>query len=423
MHVIDLSSKMKTRITCRVCNSALEPILDLGDHYVSDFPKPGDMPGSKAPLELCLCRRCHLLQLRHTVDPNDMYRNYWYRSGTNQTMRNALADVANKAETLIHLQEEDTVLDIGCNDGTLLASYRTGGIIKVGIDPSNVAQDARKVADKVMIDFFSADIYAKAMGSKRAKVVTSIAMFYDLEDPNRFVSDIKLVLEFNGLWIIQMSYLPLMLKTNEFGNICHEHLEYYSLQSLEYLLNLHGFEVVDVELNDINGGSLRAYIRNKGADPVVFGDETYRSLASERVKAMGENEIRLGLTDKPIYEGFAMRVERIKQDTVGFISNAVAQGKSVYVYGASTKGNTVLQYFGLDHTLITAAAERNPDKWGRVTVGTNIPIISEADARAAKPDYFLVLPWHFLEEFMAREHDYLHAGGRFIVPFPYFTLI
>ncbi len=352
-----------------------------------------------------------------------MYRNYWYRSGTNQTMRNALADVANKAETLIHLQEADTVLDIGCNDGTLLASYRTGGIIKVGIDPSNVAQDARKVADKVVIDFFSADIYAEVMGSKRAKVVTSIAMFYDLEDPNRFVSDIKHVLEFDGLWIIQMSYLPLMLKTNEFGNICHEHLEYYSLQSLEYLLNLHGFEIVDVELNDINGGSLRAYIRNKGADPVVFGDETYRSLASERVKTMRENEIRLGLTDRPIYEWFAMRVERIKQDTVGFISNAVAQGKNVYVYGASTKGNTVLQYFGLDHTLITAAAERNPDKWGRVTVGTNIPIISEADARAAKPDYFLVLPWHFLEEFMAREHDYLHAGGRFIVPFPYFTLI
>lgn len=414
---------MKPRNTCRVCNSALEPILDLGNHYVSDFPKPNDAASLKAPLELSLCRRCHLLQLRHTVDPNDMYRNYWYRSGTNQTMRNALADIANKAETLVHLQEGDAVLDIGCNDGTLLASYRTGDIIKIGIDPSNVAEIAQKVADKIVIDFFSAEVYAKAMSNKRAKIVTSIAMFYDLEDPNRFVSDIKRVLELDGLWVIQMSYLPLMLKTNEFGNICHEHLEYYSLQSLEYLLNLHGFEVVDVELNDINGGSLRAYIRNRGADPAIYGDEIYRALASERVKTMRENEIRLGLTDKPVYEEFAMRVERIKHDTVDFISNAAAKGKRVYVYGASTKGNTVLQYFGLDHTLITAAAERNPDKWGRVTVGTNIPIVSEADARAAKPDYFLVLPWHFLEEFMAREHDYLYSGGRFIVPFPHFTLI
>ena len=414
---------MKIRNTCRVCNSALETILDLGEHYVSDFPNPDDLPGSKAPLEMALCKRCRLLQLRHTVDPNEMYRNYWYKSGTNQTMRDALADIANKAETLIHLKDGDAVLDIGCNDGTLLASYRTGGIVKVGIDPSNVAELARKIADKLVIDFFTAEAFQREMGEQRAKIITSIAMFYDLEDPNRFVSDIKRALDLDGLWIIQMSYLPLMLKTNEFGNICHEHLEYYSLQSLEYLLNLHGFEIVDVELNDINGGSLRAYIRNRGADIVDFGDATYRAFAADRVQAMRESEIKLGLADKPVYAEFAMRVERIRQDTMQFVQNAVAQGKKVYVYGASTKGNTVLQYFGLDHTLITAAAERNPDKWGRVTVGTKIPIISEAEARSAKPDYFLILPWHFLEEFMAREHDYLYSGGRFIVPFPYFTLI
>jgi SAM-dependent methyltransferase len=417
---------MKTRSTCRVCNSALEPILDLGNHFVSDFPNPTDPPGAKAPLELVLCRRCRLLQLKHTVNPDEMYRNYWYRSGTNQTMRNALANIANTAETLIHLQENEAVLDIGCNDGTLLAAYKTGGAYKVGIDPSNVAESARKIADKLVIDFFSAEAFQRAMGDnneRRAKIVTSIAMFYDLEDPNKFVSDIKRVMDLDGLWIIQMSYLPLMLRTNEFGNICHEHLEYYSLQSLEYLLNLHGFEIVDVELNDINGGSLRAYIRNHGADPDNFGDPTYRQLAAERVRAMRESEIKLGLADKQVYHEFAARVERIKNDVVNFVQTEVAKGKRVYVYGASTKGNTVLQYFNLDHSLIAAAAERNPDKWGRVTVGTRIPIVSEADARATKPDYFLVLPWHFLEEFMAREHDYLYSGGRFIVPFPYFTLI
>jgi SAM-dependent methyltransferase len=414
---------MKVRNTCRVCQSALEPILDLGNHFVSDFPAPSDPPGTKAPLELVLCRRCRLLQLKHTVNPDEMYRNYWYKSGTNQTMRTALADIANKAEALIHLKAGETVLDIGCNDGTLLASYKTGGVCKVGIDPSNVAEYSRKIADKLIIDFFSAEVYGREMGERRAKVVTSIAMFYDLEDPNKFVSDIKRVMNLDGLWIIQMSYLPLMLKTNEFGNICHEHLEYYSLQSLEYLLNLHGFEIVDVELNDINGGSLRAYIRNRGAAPDSFGDVTYRQLAAERVRAMREAEIKLGLVDKQVYDEFAARVERIKNDVVNFVQAEVSKGKRVYVYGASTKGNTVLQYFNLDHALITAAAERNPDKFGRVTVGTRIPIVSEADARAANPDYFLVLPWHFLEEFMAREHDYLYSGGRFIVPFPHFTLI
>ncbi|NJM42769.1 MAG: class I SAM-dependent methyltransferase [Anaerolineae bacterium] len=414
---------MKSRSTCRVCNSALEPILDLGNHFVSDFPKPNDPPGSKAPLELVLCRRCRLLQLKHTVDPDEMYRNYWYRSGTNQTMRTALADVANKAETLIGLKENEAVLDIGCNDGTLLAAYRTGGIYKVGIDPSNVAHASSKIADKLIIDFFSAEVFQRELGERHAKIITSIAMFYDLENPNKFVSDIKRVMDLDGLWIIQMSYLPLMLKTNEFGNICHEHLAYYSLQSLEYLLHLHGFEIVDVELNEINGGSLRAYIRNRGANAEAFGDATYRAFAAERVSKMREDEIKLGLGDKPAYQEFAHRVERIKNDTVNFIREQTAAGKRVFVYGASTKGNTVLQYFGLDHTLIAAAAERNADKWGRVTVGTHIPIVSEADARAAKPDYFLVLPWHFLEEFMAREHDYLYSGGRFVVPFPYFTLI
>lgn len=338
-------------------------------------------------------------------------------------MRIALADIANKAETLIGLKEGDAVLDIGCNDGTLLSSYRTGGITKVGIDPSNVAELSRTIADKLAIDYFTAESYSSLMGDQQARIVTSIAMFYDLESPNRFVSDIKKVLELDGLWIIQMSYLPLMLKTNEFGNICHEHLEYYSLQSLEYLLNLHGFEIVDVELNEINGGSLRAYIRNRGADPEHFGDATYRAFASERVTKMREDEIRLGLGDKTPYDEFAHRVERIKNDTVGFVKEQIARGKKVYVYGASTKGNTVLQYFGLDHSLIAGAAERNPDKWGRVTIGTNIPIVSEVDARAANPDYFLILPWHFLEEFMTREHNYLYNGGRFIVPFPHFTLI
>ncbi len=417
---------MKTRITCRVCDGSLDPVLSLGELYASDFPLPGEDDGIKAPLELVICRRCKLLQLKHTVPAEELYRNYWYRSGTNKTMRDALADIANKAEALIHLKAGDTVLDIGCNDGTLLDSYKTGGIYKVGFDPAeNLAPLSRKVADKVIVDFFNAEGFngATDLRGRLPQIVTSIAMFYDLEDPQRFVSDIKSVMDPNGLWVVQMNYLPLMLKQNAFDNICHEHLEYYSLQSFAYLLKLQDMEVVDVELNDVNGGSFRAYIRNQGADEECFGDETYRGLAAERVRMLREHEIKIGLDDKETYAEFAMWVSRIKQDVTRFIKEQVQGGKKVYVYGASTKGNTLLQYFGLDASLIGAAAERNPDKWGRVTVGTHIPIISEEEARSAKPDYFLVLPWHFIEEFKQRERDFVRSGGRFILPAPHFTLI
>jgi SAM-dependent methyltransferase len=409
-----------------VCDGDLRPILSLGEHYVSDFISPGQSDGTRAPLDLVLCHRCHLLQLRDTVPGDEMYRNYWYRSGTNQTMRSALADIAMKAETLIHLKEGDAVLDIGCNDGTLLAAYRTGGIMRIGFDPAeNLYALSTKVADHVVAGFFDADVFRAdpVLTNVVPRVVTSIAMFYDLEEPRRFVSDLKRIMHPEGLWIVQMSYLPLMLQEHELGNVCHEHLEYYSLESFEYLLNLEGFEVVDVDINDINGGSLRAYIRNKNADPEMFGDATYRALAAERVRKLRADEAKLGLTEVAAYSEFAVWVERIKNDVLSFIRSEVAAGKKVFVYGASTKGNTVLQYYGLDATLIAGASERNADKWGKVTVGTHIPIVSEEDARAANPDYFLVLPWHFLREFQEREKAYLLRGGRFIVPAPHFTLI
>jgi 2-polyprenyl-3-methyl-5-hydroxy-6-metoxy-1,4-benzoquinol methylase len=417
---------MITRTTCRVCEGALEPILSLGDHYVSNFILPGTPDGTKAPLELVLCRRCRLLQLKHTVPGEIMYQNYWYRSGTNQTMRTALADIANKAEHLVHLKEGDAVVDIGCNDGTLLASYKTGGIFKIGFDPAeNLAEHSRKIADHLTVGYFESNPFLTdpKLRNIRPKVITSIAMFYDLEDPNAFVADIKKIIHPDGLWIVQMSYLPLMLKTNELGNVCHEHLGYYSQQSFEYLLHRHDFEVVDMELNDVNGGSMRAYIRNRHADPHSFADTTYRELSADRVTAYREEEFRMGLDTGVPYREFAVWVDRIRQDVVGFIKEQVGRGKKVYVYGASTKGNTLLQYFGLDHTLIAGAAERNRDKWGRVTVGTHIPIVSEEQARSENPDYFLVLPWHFLEEFQAREKAYLLGGGRFIVPMPHFRLI
>jgi len=417
---------MKTWTSCRVCGASIDPILSLGDQYVSTFLSPEQPNGPKAPLKLVLCRQCRLLQLQHTVPGDMMYQNYWYRSGTNQTMRDALADISGAAARLVSLKEGDSVLDIGCNDGTLLGSYTVPGIYKIGFDPAqNLAEFSRKIADKVLIGFFDADRYfAEPELTKHSpKVVTSIAMFYDLEDPNKFVSDIKKIMHPEGVWIVQMSYLPLMLKQNDFGNICHEHLEYYSLQSLEYLLNLHGFSIIDAQLNDVNGGSIRVFIRNRVASPSTFGDKDHQKQAANRVQELRDSEAKLGLDSMTPYRAFAERVEGIKKKVCDFIKDQVVRKKKVFVYGASTKGNTMLQYFGLDNSVIGAAAERNPDKWGMVTVGTRIPIISEAEARAAKPDYFLVLPWHFIDEFKAREHAYLSSTGRFIVPLPEFALV
>lgn len=417
---------MTTRLTCRVCEGALESVLSLGEQYVSDFVSPQQPDGPKAPLELVLCQQCRLLQLRHTVPGEMMYQNYWYRSGTNQTMRNALADISGLAANLVHLKASDSVLDIGCNDGTLLGSYGVPGLYRIGFDPAqNLAVFSRMIADKVIVGFFDADRFLADpdLRGLRPKVVTSIAMFYDLENPQKFVADIRRIMHPDGVWIVQMSYLPLMLKQNDFGNICHEHLEYYSLQSLEYLLHLHGFSVVDAQLNDVNGGSIRAFIRNRAADQNAFGDEAYRKQAADRVSKLRESEVELGLDRAAPYREFAERVQEIKRKVHDFVEDQVRRKKKVFVYGASTKGNTMLQYFGLDHSVINAAAERNPDKWGKVTVGTRIPIISEVEARAAKPDYFLVLPWHFIEEFKVREREYLSSTGKFIVPLPQFALI
>jgi hypothetical protein len=294
------------------------------------------------------------------------------------------------------------------------------------VDPAtNLLEYSQEVGDLIIPEFFSAQQFKDnpELKSVRPKIVSSIAMFYDLDDPNSFVSDVKEVMDPEGVWVIQMSYLPMMLKQNEIGNVCHEHLEYYSLHSLEYLLNLWDFEIVDMEVNDINGGSFKVYIRDEGADETKFADQTYRELAARRVEQFRQLEREMGLNETHPYEDFAFWVERIKNDLRDFISRSVEEGETIFVYGASTKGNTLLQYAGLDNSLIVAASERNPDKWMRETVGTRIPIVSEEEARLANPDYFLVLPWHFLEEFLHREREYLRRGGRFIVPMPHFSVI
>lgn len=419
------------RTTCRVSGEPLIPLFTLGKLFISDFIPPDEAKkgdDAKVELKMMLAPESGLVQLAHTAPSDDMYRRYWYRSGTNATMKKELEAIAQRAKELMRPAQNDVWVDIGCNDGTLL-SFVPKEVTRIGFDPANntfMEAESRKHADEIVVDYFTYENYKKtATGAagKRAKVVTSIAMFYDLEDPNKFVDDVKNVLDDEGLWIIQMSYLPLMLEQLAFDNICHEHLEYYSLESLKYLLDRHGMTIVDCEMNDVNGGSYRIYIRKSTATPQKFATAPYRDVANMRVAQMLAYEATLNLKDPKTYVDFFKKIEKLRDETVAFIKAEKAKGKTIWGYGASTKGNTLLQWYGLDKNLIDGIAERMEIKYGHTTVGTEIPITSEPDMRKAKPDYLLVLPWHFIYEFTQREQEYLKAGGKFILPCPRFEVI
>jgi hypothetical protein len=419
---------MIKRVTCRISGEPLVPLFSLGDLYVSDFLPAGEEPTkeSKVPLTLALAPKSGLVQLVHTAPSDSMYRRYWYRSGTNASMKAALKDIAEKVTFMMKPGAGDVWVDIGANDGTLL-SFVPKEMIRIGFDPARntfMEAESKKHATEIVVDYFTHENYTKsAAKNKKAKIVTSIAMFYDLEDPNTFVADVKTALDDEGMWVIQMSYLPLMLEQLAFDNICHEHLEYYSLTSLKHLLDQHDLAIVDAEMNDVNGGSFRIYIRKNAATPERFATAPYRDVAQMRVAQMLAHEDALNLKDPKTYAGFFARAEKLKTETMSFIKAEKAKGKHVWGYGASTKGNTLLQWYGLDHTMIDAIAERAEIKFGHRTVGTNIPIVSEDEMRKAKPDYLLILPWHFIHEFRQRESDYLKSGGHFIVPCPRFEII
>jgi NDP-4-keto-2,6-dideoxyhexose 3-C-methyltransferase len=398
---------------CRICGSArLEEVLSLGEQYVSDFVTESGH-SVQEPLELVRCANCGLVQLKHTFSREKLYRHYWYRSGISKTMRVALADLTARTCEIAEPTPNDIVVDIGCNDGTLLRSYSRKGLFLVGFEPArNLVPDAENGTNLIFNDFFGAEIFRKRFGDRRAKIITTVAMFYDLDDPNSFVADIRKILSHDGVWVVQQNYLATMLEQNGFDNIGHEHLEYYSLGTMQTLLLRHGLEVFEVEVNDVNGGSFRTFISFKGRYPI-----------GKTVGDMQDREKKLGLDQHSTYEKLAAEIQKISSEVRDFIVQEVKAGKTVYVYGASNRGNTILQYFGLDNALISKATDANPDKWGRKTVGTLIPIVSKEEARKDQPDYFVILPHHFLNEIVNEERDYLQSGGKFIVPLPRFSIV
>lgn len=413
------------RKSCRVCGStALTRVINLGDQYLQgSFVKPGKEvpPMRKIPLSLVRCdptkdeKACGLLQMEHTVPPEVLYSAYWYRSGTNNTMRNHLKGIAKEAVSILN-KSSGSVLDIGCNDGTLFGFY-TEGFSKYGIDPSDVAQEIDKKTVTVIQDIFPSDELLSCLQETKMDIITSIAMFYDLEDPIAFAKGIKNILAPEGIWIFEMSYMPTMLKMTSYDTICHEHLEFYSLAVIEYILKQSGMKVFNVTLNDINGGSLRCYATHS----TNFKYKNEHHL--QNIKAMHQDEFDLELdTDKP-YKNFQDRINVHRDELITLLKKLKSEGKKIHIYGASTKGNTILQWCDIDNRIIECAAERNPDKYGAHTLGTDIPIISEAESRAMNPDYYLVLPWHFKDEFIEREQEILKRGTHLIFPLPKIDII
>jgi hypothetical protein len=397
---------------CRVSGSSnLVPVLSLGRQALTGvFPRTRQTPVTVGPLELVWCPDSGLLQLAHSYDTHEMYgENYGYRSGLNQSMVRHLTQKVHLLERLADINSGDVVLDIGSNDATTLKAYRTPGLTRIGIDPT-ADKFKEFYADDIELvpDFFSAEAF-RSRAPQRARIVTSIAMFYDLADPIAFARQVAQVLAPDGLWHLEQSYMPSMLRLCSYDTICHEHVEYYALGTLQQIMHTAGLRVVDVQMNSVNGGSF-----------AVTAVHQASALPSNSVMVdwLLEQEDRMGLHTPRPYRDFEERVFRHRRDLIRLLQALRSAGKRILGYGASTKGNVVLQFCGIGPETIEAIAEVNPDKFGSFTPGTHIPIVSEAQARAMAPDYFFVLPWHFKESIVQREQEFLAAGGKMIFPFP-----
>ena len=385
---------------CRVCgNPELAKVVDLGEqHLTGVFPKTQDMNTiTKGPLRLVKCHskneHCGLLQLEHSYSLSEMYgENYGYRSGLNLSMVRHLEKKVAQIQSAISLKAGDLVIDIGSNDGTTLGFYPEN-LDLFGVDPTGAKfRKYYKPHINLIPDFFSGKTIQKALGERKAKVVTSFSMFYDLEDPVAFASEIASVLDpQSGVWIFEQSYMPEMLKMNSYDTICHEHLEYYGLQQVRWIVEKAGMKLIDVDFNDVNGGSFSVTAALKSST---------RPTNDSKISATLEAETKMGLNTLKPYEDFQVRIRQTREELLSFLKKAKDEGKKVYGLGASTKGNVLLQYCGVTSKDIEAIADVNPDKFGSFAPGTAIPIEDEKKSLEKNPDYLLVLPWHFRDFFL-----------------------
>lgn len=414
----------KELVHCIICGSDLTEVVNLGIQFVVDFVKEKDDSLLKAPLILMRCEKCSFVQLKHRVSPDRLYKKFWYRSGINEQMKDELCAIVQKAQGVVELKDGDKVLDIGCNDGTLLGWYPQS-IVTVGVDPCEelVVQGVKeKRIDMGVFDYFSAEAIDKSarkfnMPAFKFKIITAIAMFYDVETPVQFLKDCKVVLDREGVLIIQMNYLVSMLLDTAFDNISHEHLGYYSVTALNAAVEKAGLDLQGIEISHCNGGSIRAYITHKGFDNFCIKDHEQKIWLINSVAYRQVQEMRQGLDKDVIYKSFVndieMKVSKIRT-VIGGLTD-----KKVYLYGASTRGTVLTQKLFQDgNTMrILGVAERDEHKFGLRMVGTWLPIVPEEEFRK-HADYALLLPWHFKDSIVKREAEWLTKGGKFIVPLP-----
>lgn len=383
---------------CRICgNTHLASVLDLGEQMLTGvFPREKGAKVTTGPLRLVKCMGgdevCGLLQLEHSYDLGEMYgENYGYRSGLNASMVAHLHGKVKKILGQVELREGDLVIDIGSNDSTTLQAYPSSGQVLVGIDPTGVKfRNYYPPHIQLIPDFFSSALVKERFPEQKAKVITSFSMFYDLEDPMGFMRQVYDVLADDGVWVFEQSYMPTMLETNSYDTVCHEHLEFYALRQIKWMADRVGFKIVDVEFNDVNGGSFSVKVAKSHSNLTL----------APSVQKILNQELEKGLDTLIPYQAFAQRVVKTKNDLLEFIKVAHSQGKTVAALGASTKGNVLLQYCRLTEKDVSFIGEVNPEKFGCFTPGTWIPIIPEAELLAKNPDYLIVLPWHFRKFFL-----------------------
>ncbi|WP_284451863.1 class I SAM-dependent methyltransferase [Methylophaga thalassica] len=398
---------------CRICgNTNLITVLDLGAQTLTGvFPSSVSQKITEGPLKLVKCHGeadiCGLVQLGHSYDLGEMYGdNYGYRSGLNPSMVSHLRQKVEKILALVDIEEGDLIVDIGSNDSTTLQNYPKNGYSLVGVDPTGVKfKEYYPPHIELIPDFFSAALLKEKFPDRKAKIVTSFSMFYDLESPMAFMQDIYDVLADDGIWVFEQSYMPTMLETNSYDTVCHEHLEFYSLHQIKWMTDKVGFKIIDVEFNDVNGGSFS----------ITVAKDSVSLVPNDQIKAILENELALGLNTIEPYHAFAERVSDSREKLLEFISIVRKEGKKVAVLGASTKGNVLLQYCDLNADVIEAVGEVNKEKFSCYTPGTLIPIIPENDLIARKPDYLIVLPWHFREFFLSQQK---FSGMNLVFPLP-----
>ena len=394
----------------------------MGKQYLSptfiESNEKSNLKDIVTPLTLVLCSKkknknsCGHLQLLEEVEADLLYREYFYRSSTNDTMKIDLRDVVEKSLSVAKPEEQDLIMDIGSNDNTLLNFYDKKYSL-VGFEPAkniNHIDEGKNIT--VINDYFNKIAFEKKF-NKKAKIITSCAMFYDLPDPPKFVSDIREILHADGVWCVQISYLMLMIKNINFYDICHEHLSYYSLETFEVLMEQNGLKVFDAELNEVNGGSIRLYVCKQENQNLQNEDNT------KRLKNIREEEKKYNLSSEETFLEYQRIIDNLKNKTNLYIDNILNKGGKVIALGASTKGNILLQHFELGKDKIPFISERNPDKVGLKCVGTDIELISEEHAHSLKPNSMIVLPWYFKNEIVKREKNYIENGGELFFPMPY----